>query len=245
MRPKMCLIVGLGNPGPRYRSSRHNIGFRCLDLMAREWDIRLSDRRAKVVLGRGRRAGQEIVLAKPRTFMNNSGEGVAYLLTRFSAHPSELVVIYDDMELPLGAPAPFSQEHLGLVYPGEVVRVDRWSPKLAGPLAGDVYFRITLLTLRRGGLRPTILDRRIALCLPAAGLSRRRSRLSGELARTRETQAIYLTQRDAEEDLIRLTLQRRQAEVEEQLLAEESQRAITLQGKPRVWLEQLQLERIA
>jgi PTH1 family peptidyl-tRNA hydrolase len=70
--------------------------------MAREWSILLSERRAKAVLGRGRRAGQEIVLAKPRTFMNNSGEGVAYLLTRFAAHPSELVVIYDDMELPLG-----------------------------------------------------------------------------------------------------------------------------------------------
>ncbi len=102
MCPKMCLIVGLGNPGPRYRCSRHNIGFRCVDLMAREWSILLSERRAKAVLGQGRRAGREIVLAKPRTFMNNSGEGVAYLLTRFSANPSELIVIYDDMELPLG-----------------------------------------------------------------------------------------------------------------------------------------------
>jgi PTH1 family peptidyl-tRNA hydrolase len=70
--------------------------------MAREWSIRLTERRAKAVLGRGHRAGQEVVLAKPRTFMNNSGEGVAYLLTRFAANPSELVVIYDDMELPLG-----------------------------------------------------------------------------------------------------------------------------------------------
>lgn len=98
----MRLIVGLGNPGPRYRCTRHNIGFRCVDLMARQWGIRLSERRVKAVLGRGHRAGQEIVLAKPRAFMNNSGEGVAYLLTRFSARPSQLVVIYDDMELPLG-----------------------------------------------------------------------------------------------------------------------------------------------
>ena len=98
----MRLIVGLGNPGPRYRCTRHNIGFRCVDLMASLWGIRLSERRAKAVLGRGHRAGQEIVLAKPRTFMNDSGEGVAYLLTRFSANPSDLVVIYDDMELPLG-----------------------------------------------------------------------------------------------------------------------------------------------
>jgi len=70
--------------------------------MARRWGIRQSDRRAKAVLGRGNYAGRDIVLAKPRTFMNNSGEGVAYLLARFAATPADLVVIYDEMELPLG-----------------------------------------------------------------------------------------------------------------------------------------------
>lgn len=98
----MHIIVGLGNPGPKYRCSRHNIGFRCIDLMARQWDIRLSERRAKAVLGRGTHREQEVVLAKPRTFMNNSGEAVAYLLTRFGARPADLVVIYDDMDLPVG-----------------------------------------------------------------------------------------------------------------------------------------------
>ena len=98
----MLLIVGLGNPGPRYRCTRHNVGFRCVDLIARKWGIRQSERRAKAVLGRGNHAGKEIVLAKPRTFMNNSGEGVAYLLARFGATPANLVVIYDDMELPTG-----------------------------------------------------------------------------------------------------------------------------------------------
>jgi len=66
------------------------------------WGISLSDRRAKAVLGQGQRGGQDVVLAKPRTFMNHSGEGVAYLLNRFAARPSDLVVIYDDMSLPLG-----------------------------------------------------------------------------------------------------------------------------------------------
>ena len=98
----MRLIVGLGNPGDRYQHTRHNVGFRCIDLMAREWGISLSDRRAKAVLGRGNHLGQDVVLAKPRTFMNNSGEGVAYLLTRFGAKPDDLVVVYDDMDLPLG-----------------------------------------------------------------------------------------------------------------------------------------------
>ena len=98
----MRLIVGLGNPGDRYQHTRHNVGFRCIDLMAREWGINLSERRAKAVLGRGNHLGQDVVLAKPRTFMNNSGEGVAYLLTRFGAKPDDLVVVYDEMDLPLG-----------------------------------------------------------------------------------------------------------------------------------------------
>lgn len=98
----MKLIVGLGNPGVRYRSSRHNVGFRCVDLLAKTWDIPTKDRRAKAVLGQGYRSGREVVLAKPRTFMNNSGEGIAYLLARFRAGPEDLVVIYDEMELPLG-----------------------------------------------------------------------------------------------------------------------------------------------
>ena len=100
--PKIRLIVGLGNPGARYAGTRHNLGFRCVDSMARRWGIPASDRRAKAVLGRGHHAGQEIVLAKPRTFMNNSGEGIVYLLTRFGAQPEDLVIIYDDMELPVG-----------------------------------------------------------------------------------------------------------------------------------------------
>ncbi|HAI08699.1 MAG TPA: aminoacyl-tRNA hydrolase, partial [Dehalococcoidia bacterium] len=72
----MRLIVGLGNPGTRYRDTRHNVGFRCVDRMAQGWEIGPWDRRAKAVLVAGTRAGEEIVLAKPRTFMNNSGEGV-------------------------------------------------------------------------------------------------------------------------------------------------------------------------
>ena len=98
----MRVIVGLGNPGPRYRDTRHNIGFRCVDLMSQRWDIRLSERRAKAVLGRGRHSDQDIVLAKPRTFMNNSGEGIAYLMARFGIRPSDLIIIYDEMALPVG-----------------------------------------------------------------------------------------------------------------------------------------------
>ena len=98
----MRIIVGLGNPGERYAGTRHNIGFRCVDAIAQAWGIPISQRRAKAVLGIGRHLDQDVVLAKPRTFMNNSGEGVGYLLTRFSAQPSDLLVVYDEMALPLG-----------------------------------------------------------------------------------------------------------------------------------------------
>ena len=98
----MLIVVGLGNPGAKYTSTRHNVGFRFIDLLAKKTDIRLNDRRAKAVLGQGRNAGQEVVLAKPRTFMNNSGEGIEYLLARFGGRPSELLVVYDEMALPTG-----------------------------------------------------------------------------------------------------------------------------------------------
>ena len=98
----MRLVVGLGNPGQRFAGTRHNLGFLCVDRMARGWDIRLSERRAKVVLGIGQVHGLGVVLAKPRTFMNNSGEAVRYLLARFGATPADLMVIYDDMDLPVG-----------------------------------------------------------------------------------------------------------------------------------------------
>jgi len=98
----MLIVVGLGNPGCRYTASRHNVGFRFIDLLAKKNEIKLNDRRAKAVIGQGRIDGHEVVLAKPRTFMNNSGEGVEYLLARFGGRPSDLLVVYDEMALPTG-----------------------------------------------------------------------------------------------------------------------------------------------
>lgn len=98
----MLIIVGLGNPGTKYNSTRHNVGFRFIDLLAKRAEIKLNERRAKAVLGQGRIAGQDVVLAKPRTFMNNSGEGIEYLIARFGGPPSNLLVVYDEMALPVG-----------------------------------------------------------------------------------------------------------------------------------------------
>ena len=127
-------------------------------------------------------------------------------------------------EFPLEQPVPLTYDHLGLRYYGEIIRADGWSPAWGEPLTGDVFFRIVLLRQRRAPRRPTILDSRIALCLPGPGLSRRRNRLAGELSTIRETQAVYLTHRDAEAGLIRTTLERREAGLEQEFMGEESVR---------------------
>ena len=101
-RAAPLIVVGLGNPGPRYRDTRHNVGFGCVDLLAERWGIAVKDRRRTTVLGQGYREGAAVVLAKPRTFMNLSGESVAYLLARFGARPTDLIIVYDEMALPLG-----------------------------------------------------------------------------------------------------------------------------------------------
>ncbi len=101
-RTQTKIIVGLGNPGSRYRDTRHNVGFDCVDLLAQRWGIAINDRRRTTALGQGYRDGHPVALAKPRTFMNLSGESVAYLLARFGARPVDLVVIYDEMALPIG-----------------------------------------------------------------------------------------------------------------------------------------------
>ena len=98
----MKLIVGLGNPGRIYVNNRHNAGFKCLDFLARRHGIRLSKRRASAKIGTGEIAGLNVVLAKPQTFVNLSGEAVAQLVKRFAVPPSDLIVVYDDLDLPLG-----------------------------------------------------------------------------------------------------------------------------------------------
>ena len=75
---RRLIIIGLGNPGPRYRDTRHNVGFDCVDLLAQRWGIPLNDRRRTAALGVGYRNGAPVTLAKPRTFMNLSGEAVAF-----------------------------------------------------------------------------------------------------------------------------------------------------------------------
>lgn len=98
----MKLIVGLGNPGRDYAGNRHNLGFRCINHLAKINDIAIEKRQCQAQLGVGRIAGVQVVLAKPRTFMNLSGNSVKLLIDRFKVEGNDLIVIHDDLDLPLG-----------------------------------------------------------------------------------------------------------------------------------------------
>ena len=99
----MMVVVGLGNPGRTYAPTRHNAGAQCLEHLAATWDIPLQRRGLHALLGQGRVHGEEVVLARPRSYMNLSGEAVAYLVNRFRITPRQLLLLYDDMDLPLGS----------------------------------------------------------------------------------------------------------------------------------------------
>lgn len=98
----MKLIVGLGNPGKAYVNNRHNVGFRCIDHFAWVHRISIKERRARARLGMGQVAETRVVLAKPRTYMNLSGEAVSRLVRQFAVPLEDLLVICDDLDLPLG-----------------------------------------------------------------------------------------------------------------------------------------------
>ena len=97
-----CLIVGLGNPGDRYRCSRHNLGFMAADRLAQRCGTPLDNRRFKARWGRGLIDGQTVILAQPQTFMNLSGESVAPMLGYFKLKPGQLIVIHDELDLEPG-----------------------------------------------------------------------------------------------------------------------------------------------
>ena len=95
----MKLIVGLGNPGREYAANRHNLGFKCLNRFAREWGIRFDKKHGLARTGSGELAGHKIVLARPQTYMNLSGESVSRLVKKFRIEQDGLLVIHDDLDL--------------------------------------------------------------------------------------------------------------------------------------------------
>lgn len=100
----MYIIVGLGNPGREYENTRHNIGFMVIDEAARKYNINVDKRQHKAVTGRGSIGGESVILVKPQTFMNLSGESVRRVIDYYKIEEkTELIVISDDISLDTGA----------------------------------------------------------------------------------------------------------------------------------------------
>lgn len=98
----MYLIVGLGNPGVEYAATRHNIGFDMITYLSDQYNIPMRSRENKAIVGKGVIDGQKVMLAQPQTFMNLSGESVRALMNYYKLELDELIVIYDDISLPVG-----------------------------------------------------------------------------------------------------------------------------------------------
>lgn len=98
----MKVIIGLGNPGMKYAQTRHNVGFLCIDRLCEKWDVPLAQFKWEADIGERQLGGEKVILCKPQTYMNRSGAAVRALMDDVKADIEDLVVIYDDLDLPPG-----------------------------------------------------------------------------------------------------------------------------------------------
>ena len=96
------IVVGLGNPGTKYDSTRHNVGFRTIDLLAKELGVKVNRSRFKALTGTGTVGGEKVLFLKPQTFMNASGLSVEPAAAFYKVPPERILVIFDDISLPVG-----------------------------------------------------------------------------------------------------------------------------------------------
>lgn len=99
----MYYIVGLGNPGIQYENTRHNAGFIAIDYLARKYSIDVRKIKFKSLIGQGVISGQKVMLVKPQTYMNNSGEAIREIYKYFDFDHDKLIVIYDDIDIDFGS----------------------------------------------------------------------------------------------------------------------------------------------
>lgn len=97
----MKLIIGLGNPGAQYEKTRHNVGFHVVDLLVATYNMRW-ERQGRAMIANGNIGSEKVVLVKPTTYMNNSGEAIGELVRWFKISPADIITIYDDLDLPVG-----------------------------------------------------------------------------------------------------------------------------------------------
>ena len=98
----MYIIIGLGNPEPEYSNTRHNMGFDVINKLAKEYDISLNRTKFNAIYGTGIIEGEKVILIKPQTFMNNSGEAVEKFIKFYKESLENLLIIYDDMDTDIG-----------------------------------------------------------------------------------------------------------------------------------------------
>lgn len=98
----MYLVIGLGNPGRKYEHTRHNAGFDVVDVLSQKYGIPIGKSRGKALTGEGMIRGEKVVLALPQTYMNLSGQSVTELINWYKPEPEQVIVIYDDVDLPDG-----------------------------------------------------------------------------------------------------------------------------------------------
>ena len=114
----MYIICGLGNPGQQYEDTRHNMGFKTLDVLSSRLGIPITKLKFKALLGEGMIGSEKVVLVKPQTYMNLSGEALRPIMDFYKETPDHLIVIYDDVDIPLGAlrirPSGSSGSHNGM-----------------------------------------------------------------------------------------------------------------------------------
>lgn len=138
----MKLIIGLGNPGIEYAKTRHNIGFRVADRFAERFRISIDRHEKDAFVGSGRVTGQAVMIAKPQTFMNRSGDAVAKLVRNYIDSLSELLVVYDDVDLPAGKlrirPSGSTGTHNGMRSIVDVLGSDSF-PRLRFGVRGASY----------------------------------------------------------------------------------------------------------
>src|SRR5271168_4206463 len=99
----MVLVAGLGNPGAQYAATPHNLGFLVVDRLAARHAIRVTRPECQALIGPGTIAGKPVLLAKPQTFMNLSGVALKQLLAKYEIPPADLIVVYDELDLPWGS----------------------------------------------------------------------------------------------------------------------------------------------
>lgn len=98
----LYIVAGLGNPGLKYRYTRHNAGFMAVDILAEKLEIKMTMAKHKGIYGAGHYLDNRIIIVKPQTYMNNSGESIRDFLNWYGVSPERLIVVYDDLDLPAG-----------------------------------------------------------------------------------------------------------------------------------------------